>query len=87
MYHLFTLLLLVSEAACGSSSCRNRDCNLQQQGKDSWSDRVEIRVADIKLNITGEAPAPSGRPVIRVCSKYFSLCQVLGRPEIEQTLT
>ena len=37
---------------------------LQQQGRDSWSGRLEIRLTDIKLVITGEVPAPGGCPAI-----------------------
>ena len=39
-----------------------RPCTTCLRG--SWSGRVEIRLVDIKLDITGEAPALSGRPVI-----------------------
>ena len=52
----------------GKSGCLQlltlQEQRLQQQGRDSWSGRVEIRLADIKLVITGEAPAPGGRSVI-----------------------
>ena len=56
---------------------------LQKQGTASWSGRVEIRLADIKLVTTKEAPAIGGRPVIIIgfvknilsllaCVKYWA---------------
>ena len=75
---------LVYTPAVGEGVCLQllllQEQRLQQQGRDSWSGRGEIRLVDNKLVITGKAPAPSGHPVIILgfvvnslaCVKYWT---------------